>query len=174
MKKYDVFGIGNALVDCVCMVDDSFLVENNIEKGVMTLVDEEKQKLLIEKIKNIKPFIQSGGSVTNSIFALSQLGGSGYSSFLVSDDEFGNIYINDLKNNGVKTGGIKYTIADGINFVYCDTSAVGITVNLPAAINRTKFIIFSMFYVKILRSLSLISHLIHFSLLRIIRSRSFF
>jgi len=96
MKKYDVFGIGNALVDCVCMVDDSFLVENNIEKGVMTLVDEEKQKLLIEKIKNIKPFIQSGGSVTNSIFALSQLGGSGYSSFLVSDDEFGNIYINDL------------------------------------------------------------------------------
>ena len=61
MKKYDVFGIGNALVDCVCMVDDSFLVENNIEKGVMTLVDEEKQKLLIEKIKNTKPFIQSGG-----------------------------------------------------------------------------------------------------------------
>ena len=114
MKKYDVFGIGNALVDCVCMVDDSFLVENNIEKGVMTLVDEEKQKLLIEKIKNIKPFIQSGGSVTNSIFALSQLGGLGYSSFLVSDDEFGNIYINDLKNNGVKTGGIKYTIADGM------------------------------------------------------------
>lgn len=114
MKKYDVFGIGNALVDCVCMVDDSFLVENNIEKGVMTLVDKEKQKLLIEKIKNTKPFIQSGGSVSNSIFVLSQLGGSGYSSFLVSDDDFGNIYINDLKNNGVKTGEKKYTIAAGM------------------------------------------------------------
>ena len=114
MKKYDVFGIGNALVDCVCMVDDSFLVENNIEKGIMTLVDKEKQKLLIEKIKNTKTFIQSGGSVSNSIFVLSQLGGSGYSSFLVSDDNFGNIYINDLKNNGVKTGGIKYTVADGM------------------------------------------------------------
>ena len=114
MKKYDVFGIGNALVDCVCMVDDSFLVENNIEKGVMTLVDKEKQKLLIEKIKNTKPFIQSGGSVSNSIFILSQLGGSGYSSFLVSDDDFGNIYINDLKNNGVKTGEKKYTIAAGM------------------------------------------------------------
>ena len=114
MKKYDVFGIGNALVDCVCMVDDSFLVENNIEKGVMTLVDEEKQKLLIEKIKNTKPFIQSGGSVSNSIFILSQLGGSGYASFLVSDDDFGNIYINDLKNNGVKTGGKKYTLAAGM------------------------------------------------------------
>ena len=114
MKKYDVFGIGNALVDCVCMVDDSFLVENNIEKGIMTLVDKEKQKLLIEKIKNTKTFIQSGGSVSNSIFVLSQLGGSGYSSFLVSDDNFGNIYINDLKNNGVKIGEKKYIIADGM------------------------------------------------------------
>ena len=114
MKKYDVFGIGNALVDCTYMVDDSFLVENNIEKGVMTLVDKEKQKLLIEKIKNTKPFIQSGGSVSNSIFVLSQLGGSGYFSFLVSDDDFGNIYINDLKNNGVKIGNKKYIIADGM------------------------------------------------------------
>jgi len=114
MKKYDVFGIGNALVDCTYMVDDSFLIENNIEKGVMTLVDKEKQKLLIEKIKNTKPFIQSGGSVSNSIFVLSQLGGSGYFSFLVSDDDFGNIYINDLKNNGVKIGNKKYIIADGM------------------------------------------------------------
>jgi sugar/nucleoside kinase (ribokinase family) len=96
------------------MVDDSFLVENNIEKGIMTLVDKEKQKLLIEKIKNTKTFIQSGGSVSNSIFVLSQLGGSGYSSFLVSDDNFGNIYINDLKNNGVKIGEKKYIIADGM------------------------------------------------------------
>ena len=114
MKKYDVFGIGNALVDCVCLVKDSFLKENNIEKGLMTLVDQEKQKLLIEKIKTTKPYIQSGGSVTNSIFALSQLGGNGYASFLVSDDEFGNIFINDLKNNNVKTGGKKYTISDGM------------------------------------------------------------
>ena len=44
MKKYDVFGIGNALVDCVCLVEDSFLSENNIEKGLMTLVDDNKQK----------------------------------------------------------------------------------------------------------------------------------
>ena len=114
MKKYDVFGIGNALVDCVCLVSESFLKENNIEKGLMTLVDEEKQKYLIDKIKNTKPYIQSGGSVTNSIFALSQLGGNGYSSFLVSDDKFGNIFINDLKNNNVATGGKKYTISNGM------------------------------------------------------------
>ena len=114
MKKYDVFGIGNALVDCVCMVDDSFLIENNIEKGLMTLVDDKKQKSIIDKIKNVKPFIQSGGSVPNSIYTLSQLGGLGYLSILVSDDKFGNIYINDLINSGVYTGGEEYTIGDGM------------------------------------------------------------
>ena len=45
MKKYDVFGLGNALVDCVCLVDDKFLIDNNIEKGTMTLVDEKKTKI---------------------------------------------------------------------------------------------------------------------------------
>ena len=83
MKKFDVFGIGNALVDCVCLVEDSFLEKNNIEKGLMTLVDEKKQKKIIEKINDSKPFIQSGGSVPNSIYTLSQLGGSGYLSFRI-------------------------------------------------------------------------------------------
>ena len=84
MKKYDVFGIGNALVDCVILVTEKFLKENNIEKGLMTLVDDQKQKTIIEKITNSDPFIQSGGSVTNSVYTLSQLGGSGYQSFLIS------------------------------------------------------------------------------------------
>ena len=75
-KKYDVFGIGNALLDCVYMVEDKFLEENKIEKGLMTLVDEGKQKSIIEKIKSYDSFIQSGGSVTNSVYTLSQLGGS--------------------------------------------------------------------------------------------------
>ena len=111
MKKFDVFGIGNALVDCVCLVEDSFLEKNNIEKGLMTLVDEKKQKKIIEKINDSKPFIQSGGSVPNSIYTLSQLGGSGYLSILVSEDKYGKIYIDDLKNSGIHTGGEKYTIA---------------------------------------------------------------
>ena len=96
MKKYNVFGIGNALVDCVYMVEDKFLIDNNIEKGLMTLVDEEKQKSIIEKIKNFDSVIQSGGSVTNSVYTLSHLGGSGYVSVLVAEDEFGKIYLNDL------------------------------------------------------------------------------
>lgn len=114
MKKYNVFGIGNALVDCVYMVDDKFLDDNNIEKGLMTLVDEKKQKSIIEKIKNFDSVIQSGGSVTNSVYTLSQLGGSGYVSVLVAEDEFGKIYLSDLKNSNVSTGGTKFTTGDGM------------------------------------------------------------
>ena len=55
MKKFDVFGVGNALVDCVCLVSDSFLDDNNIEKGLMTIVDDKKQKSIIEKIKDTDP-----------------------------------------------------------------------------------------------------------------------
>jgi len=114
MKKYNVFGIGNALVDCVYMVDDKFLDDNNIEKGLMTLVDEKKQKSIIEKIKNFDSVIQSGGSVTNSVYTLSQLGGSGYVSVLVAEDKFGKIYLSDLKDSNVSTGGMIYTTGDGM------------------------------------------------------------
>ena len=114
MKNYNVFGIGNALVDCVYMVDDKFLDDNNIEKGLMTLVDEKKQKSIIEKIKNFDSVIQSGGSVTNSVYTLSQLGGSGYVSVLVAEDKFGKIYLSDLKNSNVSTGGTKFTTGDGM------------------------------------------------------------
>lgn len=114
MKKFDVFGIGNALVDCVCLVSDKFLVENDIEKGVMTLVDDEKQKSIIEKIKNSDPFIQSGGSVTNSVYTLSQLGGSGFQSFLISDDDHGKLFLEDLKKSGVNMSSKSYFLGEGM------------------------------------------------------------
>ena len=114
MKKFDVFGMGNALVDCVCLVSDAFLKENNIEKGLMTLVDDEKQKSIIEKIKNSNPFIQSGGSVPNSIYTLSNLGGSGYLSFLISDDTYGNLYLDDIKKSGINTADKNFFLGDGM------------------------------------------------------------
>ena len=47
MKKYDVYGIGNAIVDIVTEVDNDFFIQNHVEKGVMTLVDEKRQLELI-------------------------------------------------------------------------------------------------------------------------------
>ena len=50
MKKYDVYGIGNAIVDIVTEVDHDFFIRNNVEKGVMTLVDEKRQLELMQAI----------------------------------------------------------------------------------------------------------------------------
>ena len=70
IKKYDVFGMGNALVDSVCLVTEKFLKDNDIEKGLMTLVDDKKQISIIEKIQGSEPFIQSGGSVLIAVIAI--------------------------------------------------------------------------------------------------------
>jgi len=100
-KKYNVFGIGNALVDIVTEVDDQFLVDHNIEKGLMTLVEEEHQTRISNAINMSKSNKQCGGSAANSIIAVSQFGGSSYYSCKVANDEFGDFYKKDLKDNGV-------------------------------------------------------------------------
>ncbi len=103
MKKYDVYGIGNALVDIVTEVDDSFLTTHNVEKGLMTLVDEERQHKLVEAIHLPNSNMQCGGSAANSIIAVSQFGGKSYYSCRVAKDEMGKFYLNDLNENGVDT-----------------------------------------------------------------------
>lgn len=100
-KKYNVYGIGNALVDIVTEVDDQFLQDHNIEKGLMTLVDEEHQTRVSNAINLNNSNMQCGGSAANSIIAVSQFGGSSYYSCKVANDELGNFYQKDLKNNGV-------------------------------------------------------------------------
>lgn len=100
-KKYNVFGIGNALVDIVTEVDDQFLKSHNIEKGLMTLVDEEHQTRVSNAINMNNSNKQCGGSAANSIIAVSQFGGSSYYSCKVANDELGDFYLNDLKANRV-------------------------------------------------------------------------
>ncbi len=102
-KKYNVFGIGNALVDIVTEVDDQFLQDHNIEKGLMTLVDEEHQNRVSNAINMNNSNKQCGGSAANSIIAVSQFGGSGYYSCKVANDELGDFYKKDLKDNGVES-----------------------------------------------------------------------
>jgi sugar/nucleoside kinase (ribokinase family) len=100
-KKYNVFGIGNALVDIVTEVNDQFLTDYNIEKGLMTLVDEEHQTRVSNAINMSKSNMQCGGSAANSMIALSQFGGSSYYSCKVANDELGSFYKKDLDANGV-------------------------------------------------------------------------
>ncbi|QSE97947.1 adenosine kinase [Fulvivirga lutea] len=103
MKKYDVYGIGNALVDIVTEVQDDFLKEFNVEKGLMTLVDEARQHELVNAIHLPTSNMQCGGSAANSIIAVSQFGGKSYYSCKVAQDDMGKFYLDDLKENGVDT-----------------------------------------------------------------------
>ena len=107
--KYDVYGIGNALVDMEFKVNDEFFSANNVEKGLMTLVEEDRQNELLDKLHNANNEElkrQCGGSAANTVIAVSQFGGSGFYSCKVANDETGAFYLNDLKENGVET---KYT-----------------------------------------------------------------
>jgi len=113
-KKYNVYGIGNALVDIVTEVEDQFLQDHNIEKGLMTLVDEEQQAKVSDAINMDKSNKQCGGSAANSIIAVSQFGGSSYYSCKVANDELGKFYEKDLKANGVDTNLNHGDLAPGI------------------------------------------------------------
>ena len=95
-----ILGIGNAIVDVICKVEDSFLSENNLTKSTMKLVNETEFKKLLSNLK-IEETI-SGGSVANSIVGLSQLGNKVGFIGKVNEDELGNKYEEGLKKEKVE------------------------------------------------------------------------
>ena len=95
-----VIGIGNAIVDVICKVEDNFLFENNLTKSTMKLVDEAEFKILLSNLK-IEETI-SGGSVANSIVGLSQLGNKVGFIGKVNEDDLGNKYEEGLKKEKVE------------------------------------------------------------------------
>ncbi len=105
--KYDVYCIGNSIVDIVTEVEYDFFAKNEVEKGVMTLVDEQRQLHLMKVIDMKKSKMTGGGSGGNTITALAQFGGKGFYSSLVAKDTLGKFFLEDLKRNGVDTS-IKY------------------------------------------------------------------
>lgn len=113
-KKYNVFGIGNALVDIVTEVSDEFLSDHNIEKGLMTLVEEDVQERISNAINMSKSNMQCGGSAANSIIAVSQFGGTSFYSCKVANDELGKFYQKDLESNGVDSNIQHHELEEGI------------------------------------------------------------
>ena len=96
-----ILGIGNAIVDVICKVEDDFITKNQLTKGTMKLIfDENEFKLLLSSL-NIEKTI-SGGSVANSIVGLSQLGNKVGFIGKVSDDNLGSKYEEGLKSENVK------------------------------------------------------------------------
>ena len=95
-----ILGIGNAIVDVICKVEDNFIMKNNLPKGLMKLIFEEVEfKELLKNLKIEKTI--SGGSVANSIVGLSQLGNNVGFIGKISDDNFGAKYEEGLKKEKV-------------------------------------------------------------------------
>ncbi|GMQ31677.1 adenosine kinase [Algoriphagus confluentis] len=114
MNKYDVTGIGNALVDIEFKVTDQFFLENGVEKGLMTLVDEERQNSLMGVINTEEAKKQAGGSAANTIVAVSQFGGKSFYCFRVANDEFGHFYLQDLNDSGVDIALVPERLENGV------------------------------------------------------------
>lgn len=105
MTKFDVYGVGNALVDKEFEVDDAFFEKYQIEKGLMTLVDQEQQQRILEILTReygVKKRA-GGGSAANTLYALSQFGGKAYFSCKIANDETGDFYLEQLGNHNIQT-----------------------------------------------------------------------
>ena len=95
-----ILGIGNAIVDVICKVEDKFIADNGLTKSTMKLIfDENEFKKLLSNLKIERTV--SGGSVANSIVGLSQLGNKVGFIGKVCDDDLGSKYEEALKNENV-------------------------------------------------------------------------
>ena len=103
MTQYDVYGLGNALLDIECEVSPQILQDLGIEKGVMTLLDEAAQNKILSNLAIPPTKRACGGSAANTLISISQFGGRTFYSCKVANDEPGQFYFADLRECGVAT-----------------------------------------------------------------------
>lgn len=156
MKQYDLYGIGNALVDMEYKVSDEKLADLGVDKGLMTLIEEDQHHELVAQLGDLSHKKASGGSAANTVIALAQLGGAGFYSCKVSNDDLGDFYLSDMKDCSVDTN-LDNATRDGGNTGKCIVMVtpdadrtmntyLGVTVNLSetevseAAIANSKYV----------------------------------
>ena len=105
MKQYDVIGLGNTLMDFLIEVDDEKLIEFDLKKGEMHLVDEEKAKRMLERINHYQLEIETipGGSSANTLKGIALLGGKAILCGKVGEDSHGEVYVQQIENHGVSS-----------------------------------------------------------------------
>lgn len=103
MAKYDIYAIGNALVDSEFAVDDAKLQEVGVDKGAMTLIDLDRRTELLSHFDAGDAKKASGGSAANTLIAAAQMGSKCFYSCKVADDDLGHFYMNDLEACDVDT-----------------------------------------------------------------------
>lgn len=104
-REFDIYGLGAALVDTEITLSDADLQRMQVDKGVMTLVDEARQHELIAHLQDhlVASKRASGGSAANSIIGASYFGCKNYYSCKVANDDNGRFYLNDMRSAGVTT-----------------------------------------------------------------------
>ncbi len=103
MSHYDVYAIGNALVDTEYEVTEAQLAAAGVAKRHMTLMDAQRRTELLQCMQGVPSHRTGGGSAGNTVVALAQLGGRAFYSCSVADDELGAFYTKDLAAHGVAT-----------------------------------------------------------------------
>jgi sugar/nucleoside kinase (ribokinase family) len=98
-QTYDVIGIGNAIVDVICNVDDAFIAEHALEKGAMTLIDEDRATQLYSSMP--AGIEASGGSAANTIAGIGSFGGKVAYIGKVRNDQLGEVFRHDIRAIGV-------------------------------------------------------------------------
>ena len=98
---YDVFGVGNAIMDMQVRCDDGFLGANGIDKGIMTLVDEARQQAILTALDGHAVNYCSGGSAANTIVGIADMGGSAAYACKTGLDGFGRRYLDEMEALGI-------------------------------------------------------------------------
>ncbi|MBT4265546.1 MAG: adenosine kinase [Deltaproteobacteria bacterium] len=121
--KYDVFGLGNPLIDIILHVDDTFMTELRLEKGSMNLVDTERQKEILKKAATHQITTALGGSAANTMVMTAQLGGKTAYGGKLGKDPLGDDYQNQLIKNGVTSYLVKQEGMTGSTIILVNPDA---------------------------------------------------
>jgi sugar/nucleoside kinase (ribokinase family) len=100
--KFDVYGIGNALVDIQAHVSEELLAELKFAKGIMTLVEDETQQFVLSHLSDHHVSRCAGGSAANTIMGVADFGGKGAYAGKTADDAYGSFFVNDMRRKGIK------------------------------------------------------------------------
>ena len=101
-QKYDVFGVGNAIVDILAQVPEDAITELGLNKGAMTLMEPSQQAKILGYLEGKSLSLASGGSAANTMAAIAQSGGSGFYAGKVAHDPHGEFYQEDMQATGIE------------------------------------------------------------------------
>jgi sugar/nucleoside kinase (ribokinase family) len=139
VSKFDVYGVGNALVDIQWRVDDDLLTQLKVDKGIMRLVGDAEQGQILEMLQGLPRHRCAGGSAANTVVALADFGGSAAFVGKVGDDEIGNFFLDDMRALGITVDVSPAATATGTCAVLITADAQrSMLTNLGAAVSLSK------------------------------------